>query len=92
MDKAQDLTELVRKVVADGDYGMTVRTGELLVVYTIKGPRSVGGCFSAPANGISRSSRVPNKRRWYSFVYCIRFGWVAKQDGTKVIFSPPESN
>ena len=41
MDVAQDLSELLRNVVADGDYGMTVRTGEPLVVHTTKGPRSV---------------------------------------------------
>ena len=41
MDVEQDLRELLRNVVADGDYGMTVRTGEPLVVHTTKGPRSV---------------------------------------------------
>lgn len=41
MDQVDDLRELLRNVVADGDYGLTVRSGEPLVVHTTKGPRSV---------------------------------------------------
>jgi hypothetical protein len=41
MDVTQELKALLRNVVADGDYGMTVRSGEPLVVHTKKGPRSI---------------------------------------------------
>lgn len=41
MELVQDLRELLRNVVADGDYGLTLRTGQPLVVHTTKGPRSI---------------------------------------------------
>ncbi len=43
MNQTHDLKELLRNVVANGDFGMTVRTGEPAVVYTTKGPRRLEG-------------------------------------------------
>jgi len=37
--KMNDLKELLRKVLADGGFGLTLRTGEVTVVHTAQGPR-----------------------------------------------------
>src|SRR5215470_5367120 len=39
MNRGRDLRELLRNVLADGDFGMTLRTGETTVVHTAKGPK-----------------------------------------------------
>src|SRR4051812_15927706 len=41
MDQEQNLKKLLWNVVAEGDFGMTLRTGEPLVVHTANGPRSI---------------------------------------------------
>ena len=42
MDEVHDLRELLGNVVADGDFGMTLRTGEPAVVHTTAGPKRLG--------------------------------------------------
>ncbi len=39
MSEAVDLKELLRNVIADGDFGLTLRTGEATVVHTLQGPK-----------------------------------------------------
>jgi len=39
MNQVPDLKELLRNVVADGGFGMTLRTGEVTVVHTAQGPK-----------------------------------------------------
>ena len=41
MNTTHDLRELLRNVIADGDFGITLRTGEPLVVHSRNGPRVV---------------------------------------------------
>lgn len=43
MAEVHDSKELLRTVVADGDFGVTLRTGELTVVHTRTGRRTVEG-------------------------------------------------
>ena len=42
MNEVHDLRELLRNVVAGGDFGMTLRTGEPAVVHTTVGPKRLG--------------------------------------------------
>lgn len=42
---AQDLKELLRTVLAEGAYGLTVRTGELPIIHYAKGPQPVQGPY-----------------------------------------------
>jgi hypothetical protein len=42
MNEIHDLRELLRNVVACGDFGMTLRTGEPAVVHTMAGPKQLG--------------------------------------------------
>ena len=59
MDVAQDLKEQLRNVVADGDYGMTLCTGEACVVHTTKGPKSVeAGCREVAVFAFSAAGPV----------------------------------
>ena len=39
MNEGNDLKELLRNVIADGDFGLTLRTGEATVVHTLQGPK-----------------------------------------------------
>jgi hypothetical protein len=39
MNEVSDLKELLRNVIADGGFGMTLRTGEVTVVHTAQGPK-----------------------------------------------------
>src|SRR6516164_11513743 len=39
MNEVNDLTELLRNVIAGGGFGMTLRTGEATVVHTAQGPK-----------------------------------------------------
>jgi hypothetical protein len=39
MNEVDNLRELLRTVVADGGFGMTLRTGETTVVHTAQGPK-----------------------------------------------------
>jgi hypothetical protein len=41
MNEVHDLKELLRNVVADGDFGVTLRTGEPTVVHTRTGRRTI---------------------------------------------------
>jgi hypothetical protein len=38
-----DLKELLRNIIADGEFGVTLRSGETAVVHTPTGPRPVNG-------------------------------------------------
>jgi hypothetical protein len=49
MTEVHDLKELLRTVVADGDFGVTLRTGELTVVHTRTGRRTIEGAH--PTHG-----------------------------------------
>src|SRR5689334_22452543 len=42
MDEVRDLRELLRNVIADGGFGMTLRTGETTVIHTAHGPKWLG--------------------------------------------------
>ncbi len=39
MNEGNDLRELLRNAIADGDFGLTLRTGEVTVVHTRQGPK-----------------------------------------------------
>src|SRR5215472_12865986 len=39
INPGSDLRELLRNLIADGDFGMTLRTRETTVVHTAKGPK-----------------------------------------------------
>jgi len=39
VNEVPELKELLRNVVADGDFGLTLRTGETTVIYTAQGPK-----------------------------------------------------
>ena len=43
MNEVHDLKDLLRAVIADGDFGMTLRTGEPTVVHTRTGRRTIEG-------------------------------------------------
>jgi Tfp pilus assembly ATPase PilU len=43
MNEVHDLKELLRTIVADGDFGVTLRTGEPTVVHTRTGRRMIEG-------------------------------------------------
>ena len=43
MNEVHDLKELLRTVIADGDFGVTLRTGEPSVVHTRTGRRTIDG-------------------------------------------------
>jgi len=45
MSEVSDLKELLRNVIADGDFGLTLRTGEVTVVHTVQGPKRLEGAF-----------------------------------------------
>src|SRR5258705_80163 len=42
MNETSDLRELLRNVIAEGGFGMTLRTGETTVVYTAQGHQRLG--------------------------------------------------
>lgn len=39
MNEGNDLKELLTNAIADGDFGLTLRTGEVTVVHTRQGPK-----------------------------------------------------
>ena len=41
MNATHDLRELLGNVIADGDFGMTLRTGESLIIHSRDGSRSI---------------------------------------------------
>jgi hypothetical protein len=41
MNEASDLRELLRNVIAEGGFGMTLRTGEMTVIHTAQGPKQL---------------------------------------------------
>ncbi len=43
MNQVHDLKDLLRNVVAEGDFGLTLRTGESTVVHTKAGPKRLEG-------------------------------------------------
>ena len=43
MSEASDLKELLRDVIANGDFGLTLRTGEVTVAHTVQGPKRLEG-------------------------------------------------
>ncbi len=48
MNEVQDLKSLLAKVVADGDFGVTLRTGEPALVHSRRGARTVEGAAPGP--------------------------------------------
>jgi hypothetical protein len=48
VNEVQDLKSLLAKVVAEGDFGVTLRTGEPAVVHSSKGPRTIDGTSPGP--------------------------------------------
>ena len=47
MNEVQNLRELLKTVVADGAFGITLRTGEPTVVHTAEGPKRLEGAQPA---------------------------------------------
>lgn len=50
MSEVSDLKELLRQVMANGDYGLTLRTGEVTVVHTVQGPKRLEGVIPTHAD------------------------------------------
>src|SRR5262245_24308055 len=45
MGELNDLKDLLRNVIADGDFGLTLRTGEVTIVHTAQGPKRLEAIF-----------------------------------------------
>jgi hypothetical protein len=45
MSEMQPLKELLRNVIAEGDFGLTLRTREVTVVHTVHGPKRLETVF-----------------------------------------------
>lgn len=48
MSEVHHLKQLLANVIADGDFGLTLRTGEVTVVHTVHGPKRVETVLPTP--------------------------------------------
>ncbi len=58
-----DLAALVRRLLADGAYGLTLRTGEFPVVHSDKGSHSIEGACPTPEDVLSLLRQITDSRQ-----------------------------